>query len=80
METTNTDIGVKELNLLSTFHYVLGGITAFFSCIPLIHIFIGLAIFAGKFANTPNTSAPPVVPEFHMFYFLPPSLSLSVPC
>ena len=44
----------KHLDLLSTFHYVLGGITAFFSCIPFLHVFMGLAIISGKFFQSTN--------------------------
>ena len=37
----------EHLRLLSIFHYVNGGILAFFACIPMIHVVIGLVmIFA----------------------------------
>jgi len=39
----------KHLNLLSTFHYIVGGILVFFACIPLIHLGIGIAIMSGAF-------------------------------
>jgi hypothetical protein len=32
----------EHLRLLSIFHYVKGGITALFSCIPIIHVVLGL--------------------------------------
>lgn len=32
----------KNLDLLSLFHYILGGVTALFACLPLIHVFLGL--------------------------------------
>ena len=32
----------EHLRLLSIFHYVKGGITAAFSCIPIIHVVLGL--------------------------------------
>jgi hypothetical protein len=32
----------EHLKLLSIFHYVKGGITALFSCIPIIHVVLGL--------------------------------------
>jgi hypothetical protein len=36
-----------NLNILSIFHFVYGGITAIFSCIPIIHVvFGGALIFA----------------------------------
>ena len=34
----------EHLNLLGIFHYVLGGVTAMFSCIPFIHVGIGTAM------------------------------------
>jgi Ca2+/Na+ antiporter len=37
----------EHLRLLSIFHYVKGGITALFACIPIIHVVLGLVfIFA----------------------------------
>lgn len=39
----------KNLNLLAIFHYIVAGLTALFSCIPLVHVAIGLAIVSGKF-------------------------------
>jgi hypothetical protein len=32
----------EHLRLLSIFHYIKGGITAVFSCIPIIHVVLGL--------------------------------------
>ena len=32
----------EHLKLLSIFHYVVGGIAAFFACIPILHLVIGL--------------------------------------
>ncbi|MCX7005846.1 MAG: hypothetical protein NTY53_01085 [Kiritimatiellaeota bacterium] len=37
----------EHLRLLSIFHYVVGGLTALFSCIPLIHLAMGIAIVNG---------------------------------
>ena len=37
----------KYLDLLSTFHYVVGSLAALFSCVFLIHIAIGIAIVFG---------------------------------
>ncbi len=45
----------QHLNLLSIFHYVVGGITALFSCFPLIHVAIGIAMLSGTF----NGETPP---------------------
>lgn len=49
----------KNLDLLSMFHYILGGITALFSCIPFIHVFMGVAVLTGKFAETNKSGGPP---------------------
>ena len=50
---------IKHLDLLSLFHYILGGITALFSCMPFIHVFIGLAMVSGKFFENASGSGPP---------------------
>jgi len=39
----------QNLKLLSIFHYIVGAMTALFSCFPLIHIGIGVAILSGAF-------------------------------
>ena len=51
METTSPNqqqiLDNEHLKLLSIFHYVKGGITALFACIPIIHVVVGLVfIFA----------------------------------
>ena len=39
----------RSLDLLGLFHYIVGGLTALFACIPLIHVTIGLLMVSGKF-------------------------------
>lgn len=39
----------QQLNLLGIFHYIVGGITALFACIPMFHLAIGIAILSGAF-------------------------------
>ncbi len=39
----------QHLNILSIFHYVVGGITALFACFPLIHLTIGINMLSGGF-------------------------------
>lgn len=34
----------EHLHLLSIFHYVVGGITALFACVPLIHLVLGVVM------------------------------------
>lgn len=43
-----TDQDSKHLKLLSTFHYIVAGITALFSLFPLIHVGLGIAMVTGK--------------------------------
>ena len=50
---------IKHLDLLSMFHYIVGGITALFSCIPFMHVFMGLAMVSGKFFEDSSGSGPP---------------------
>ncbi len=38
----------KQLDLLSMFHWIFGGMTALFACIPLIHVTLGLFLIFGK--------------------------------
>jgi len=49
----------KQLDLLAVFHYVVGGIMAFFSCMPFMHVFMGLAMVSGKFFENADGAAPP---------------------
>jgi hypothetical protein len=44
----------KYLKLLSVFHYVVGGLAAFFACIPIIHLSIGIAILVGAIDDAPD--------------------------
>jgi hypothetical protein len=45
--TTNQD--EQHLKILSIFHYVVGGITALFACLPVFHLMMGLTFLAGGF-------------------------------
>lgn len=49
----------KQLDLLAIFHYVVGGIMAFFSCMPFLHVFMGLMMISGKFFEETEGSPPP---------------------
>ena len=55
----------QHLQLLAIFHYVVGGLTAFFACFPLIHLTIGLAMVFGGF---PGNQPPP--PQFVGWLFI----------
>ena len=50
---------IRHLDLLSLFHYIVGGITALTSCLPIIHVIIGLSMVSGKLFEESNGSAPP---------------------
>jgi small-conductance mechanosensitive channel len=45
--TLHKEEDIKQLELLATFHYILGGIVGLVSCIPLIHVVIGFCILVG---------------------------------
>jgi hypothetical protein len=49
----------KKLDLLAVFHYVVGGIMALFSCMPFIHVFMGVMIISGKFFGETEGTSPP---------------------
>jgi hypothetical protein len=52
-KTMNQDL--EHLRLLSIFHYVLAAVTALLSCLPFLHLTIGLlAIFSPETLNGPN--------------------------
>jgi hypothetical protein len=41
-----------HLKVLSLFHYIVAGITALFSCFPLIHVAMGIAMATGGFDDS----------------------------
>jgi hypothetical protein len=54
------NVDQEHLKLISIFHYIVGGVLAFFACIPLIHCTIGIAIMSGALADANNANqAPP---------------------
>jgi hypothetical protein len=58
----------NHLKLLSTFHYVVGGIGCFFACMPLLHTAIGAAlVFFPDVLQGNHGDAPP---EFIGWIFL----------
>ena len=50
---------IKHVDLLSMFHYIVGGITALFSCIPFVHVALGLAMLSGKMFGENHAAQPP---------------------
>jgi len=58
MNPASTD--EQHLRLLSIFHYVVGGITALFACVPLIHLTMGIAMLSSpqSFGSGPEQEMP----------------------
>jgi len=58
----------NHLQLLSVFHYILGGITAFFACFPAIHLVMGLMMVLRPEIFGPNANNQP--PAFMGWFFV----------
>lgn len=56
----------EHLNVLSVLHYVLGGLTALFSCFPLVHLGLGIAVLCG--ALDERGSPPRIVGWFFILF------------
>jgi len=59
----------QHLDLLAIFHYIVGGMTALFSCMFLLHVAMGIAMLCGAFDGK---DAPPRF--FAWFFILFPSV------
>jgi hypothetical protein len=53
-----------HLQLLSIFHYVVGGLAAMFALIPVIHLTLGLAMISGVFDHGQKDAPPEIVGWF----------------
>ena len=53
----NTDS--EHLKLLAIFHYVVSGLAAFFACLPVIHLVIGLFMILAPQTFGPGNNQPP---------------------
>ena len=62
---------LEQLRLLSIFHYVLGGLIAFFACIPFIHLFVGIMFLTQDFPHQPDQPEFPVKLFGLMFTIIP---------
>lgn len=49
----------EHLRLLSTFHYVVGGLAAFLGCFPFLHVGFGIAMLTGAFEEGGRDAPPP---------------------
>lgn len=73
---TQTD-DAKHLDLLSIFHYVVGGLVGLMACFPIIHLVIGISIVTGSFPEQAHMqSADPEIPMamFGWFFVILSSL------
>ncbi len=74
MEAANapgaTSDDLQQLRLLSIFHYVVAGITAVLSLVPVFHLVIGLALVTGRFGTPAPGEAMPFGPELFGWLFV----------
>jgi hypothetical protein len=49
----------EHLKLLSIFHYIMGGLSALFGCIPIIHVVLGLFFLLSPHSFGPGPNQPP---------------------
>ncbi|EMI18629.1 putative membrane protein [Rhodopirellula maiorica SM1] len=75
--TQPTAEDIDQLRLLSIFHYVVGGIIALMSLIPIVHVVLGIAIVSGALddANADGTPPPAV---FGWLFIIFPSLMIGI--
>jgi len=55
------DRDLEHLRLLSIFTYVYAGITAFFSCFPLLYVVLGVLMLSGGIPMHGKEQAPPEI-------------------
>lgn len=59
----------QHIKLLSTFHYIVGGLGALFACIPLIHVTLGILMIVNpNFLNGGHKG--PTPPAFIGYFFI----------
>jgi hypothetical protein len=61
---------LKHLKLLSIFHYVVGGLSALFSCMFLIHLIIGLSVLIAPESLSGGNGGPPPPFVGYIFTFI----------
>ena len=64
----------QYLDLLSIFHYVVGGLIALFSCFPFLHIAVGVAMLSGAFGG----ANPPPPRAFGWLFILFPAMIILI--
>ncbi|MDF7800853.1 hypothetical protein P4C99_15365 [Pontiellaceae bacterium B1224] len=71
-----TDKLTEQINLLGIFHYVVGGIMALLSCMPFIHVFMGLMIVNGGFAESGTSQSTPPDAWFGWIFVIMGSIAI----
>ena len=66
---------LQHLQLLSIFHYVVGGLIGLFACFPIIHFTLGILMVSGALDGG-GGQAPPAA--FGWFFVVMPALMIAV--
>lgn len=66
------EVDSSHLNALSVCHFIWGGLLAFFSCFPIIHIVLGVMVMNGSVPMNSSTSpgAPQLDPHWFGLFFI----------
>lgn len=72
--TTNQD--EQYLQILSIFHFVVGGLTALCACFPIFHLAVGISMLTGGFGPTPTDEPFPFQLFGLMFVLIPAMIIL----
>lgn len=59
-----------DLSLLGTLHYGLGAVTGLFSCIPIVHVGLGLAMMLSPQSFTKGGEEPPPIWFGGLFFLI----------
>lgn len=60
---------LEHLNLLGTFHFVVGGLMILFACLPIFHLVMGLLmIFNPGFMSTGSNPPPAIIGWFFVVF------------
>jgi hypothetical protein len=68
---TPTSDDVRYLDLLSIFHYVVGGMAGLFACFPIIHLVFGIMMLSGAIPGSDGDDAFPLTIMGVMFTLIP---------
>lgn len=77
---------IEQINLLAVFHYIVGGIGVLISCMPLIHVGVGIFLISSPETFNQQQNQPPP-PEWFgylfagigvLFFLIGQAISLSI--